>query len=364
MSVEALSVRAVDARLIRVSMRRPLHTSAARVTHAPLVLLDLHTDQGVTGRAYLFCYLEALGRAVVGLARDTAPLLVGRSGQPGAVRRTLTSAFRLAGVGGPTAMLLSGLDMACWDALALAAELPLVRLLGAEPRPVPAYNSNGLGLAAPEAVAREATELAAEGMPAVKLRLGRPDSDADLAAVEAVRHALPDDVHLMGDFNQALSLPDALERCRQLDDLGLAWIEEPIRHDDYTGTAELAAALRTPIQIGENFTGPRAMSVALSARACDLVMPDPDRIGGITGWLHAVALADMAAVPMSTHLYPEVCAHLLAATPTAHWLEYVDWANPILREPLDVSTGTATPSERAGVGLEWDEDAVARYRAA
>jgi len=180
-SVEALTVRAVDARLIRVPMRRPLHTSAARVTHAPLVLLDLHTDQGVTGRAYLFCYLEALGRAVVGLARDTAPLLVGRSGQPGAVRRTLTSAFRLAGVGGPTAMLLSGLDMACWDALALAAELPLVRLLGAEPRP---------------------------------------------------------------------------------------------------------------------------------------------------------------------------------------WLEYVDWANPILREPLDVSTGTATPSERAGVGLEWDEDAVARYRAA
>jgi mandelate racemase len=363
-SSDALTVRAVDARLVRVPMRRPLHTSADTVTHAPLVLLDLHTDQGVTGRAYLFCYREALGHAVVGLVRDTVPLLVGRSAQPDPVRRTLAAAFRLAGTGGTTAMLFSGLDMACWDALAVAAGLPLVRLVGAEPRPVPAYNSNGLGLADPDAVAREATELAGEGMTAATLRLGRPDARSDVATVEAVRRALGEDFDLIGDFNQALNLPDALERCRALDDHGLTWIEEPIRHDDYAGTAELAAVLRTPIQIGENFAGPRAMSAALSARACDLVMPDPDRIGGITGWLHAAALADVAGTPMSNHLYPEVCAHLLAATPTAHWLEYVDWANPILCEPLVPSAGAVTPSERPGVGIAWDEDAVSRYRAA
>ena len=92
---------------------------------------------------------------------------------------------------------------------------------------------------------------------------------------------------LMSDYNQALSANAARERCRQLDDEGLAWIEEPVRHDDYATSAELAAQLRTPVQIGENFTGPRAMSAALANNASNLVMPDEDRIGGVSGWLAA-----------------------------------------------------------------------------
>jgi mandelate racemase len=155
---------------------------------------------------------------------------------------------------------------------------------------------------------------------------------------------------------------EAHERCRALDDLGLHWIEEPIRHDAYTESARLADVLRTPVQIGENFAGPRAMSLALGHRACDLVMPDLERIGGVSGWTTAAALADVAGVPMSSHLFPEFSAHLLAATPTAHWLEYVDWADPILRDPLRVVDGHATPPDRPGAGIEWDTDAVARYR--
>ncbi|MGH3392242.1 MAG: enolase C-terminal domain-like protein, partial [Actinomadura sp.] len=124
----------------------------------------------------------------------------------------------------------------------------------------------------------------------------------------------------------------------------------------------LAAELRTPVQIGENFAGPRAMSLALEHRASDLVMPDLERIGGVSGWLAAATLADMAGIPMSSHLYPEVSAHLLAATPTAHWLEYVDWANPILQEPLRIVDGHATPPDLPGNGLAWDAAAVARYR--
>ena len=128
--------------------------------------------------------------------------------------------------------------------------------------------------------------------------------------------------------------------------------------------AELSSMLRTPVQIGENFAGPRAMATALAHRASDLVMPDVDRIGGVTGWLEATALAEVAGVPVSNDLYPEVSAHLLASTPTAHWLEYVDWAAPILVEPLAVSGGAVSPPERPGSGVQWDEDAVARYRVA
>jgi mandelate racemase len=357
-----LTVRSLEARLVRVPMRRPLGTSAARVTDAPLVLLDLRTAEGVTGRSYLFCYLEAVGHAVVALADGMNDLLAGTAADPAALRRALTAHTRLVGATGPIASVLTGLDVAAWDALAVAAGLPLVRLLGAAPQPIPAYNSNGLGLVAPATVATEAVELVEEGFTAVKVRLGRTRAADDLAAVRAVRGAVGTEIAVMADFNQALSLPQARRRCRLLDDEGLAWIEEPIRHDDYTGTAELAAALRTPVQIGENFAGPRALAAATAARAADLVMPDLDRIGGVTGWLAAAAIADAAGVPMSSHLYPEVSAHLLAATPTAHWLEYVDWATPVLAEPPPVVDGAVRAPEEAGSGLRWDEEAVAHYR--
>ena len=166
----------------------------------------------------------------------------------------------------------------------------------------------------------------------------------------------------MVDFNQALTVAEAKLRCRALDGEGIYWIEEPIRHDEYSGAAELAAETVTPIQIGENFSGPQAMATALDAGACDYVMPDLERIGGVTGWRHAAGLAAAHGIEMSSHLFPEVSAHLLAATPTAHWLEYVDWAAPLLREPLQIKDGYALVPDRPGNGLAWDDAAVARYR--
>ncbi|HEY4017937.1 MAG TPA: enolase C-terminal domain-like protein [Pseudonocardiaceae bacterium] len=358
-----MDVRSVEASLVLVPMRRALGTSAARVTEAPLLLIDLHTREGVTGRAYLFCYRESVGQAALAVVRDVDAALAGLPAAPTTVRRALAARFKLVGVRGIVSMVLAGVDIACWDALAIAAGLPLARLLGATSRPIPAYNSNGLGLIEPAAAADEALELVAEGFRAIKMRLGRPGPADDLAAVRAVRAAIGPDIALMADYNQALGLIEARERCRALDDEGLAWIEEPVRHDDYPANAELTATLRTPVQIGENFAGPRAMADALRHGASDLVMPDLDRIGGVTGWQQAAALADVADIPLSSHLYPEPSVHLLAASPTAHWLEYVDWAVPILREPLRIVDGHATPPDRPGNGLMWNADAVERYRA-
>jgi mandelate racemase len=333
-----------------------------RITEAPLVLVDLQTEEGITGRAYLFCYLEPAGHATIALIRDVSTVLGGTVAAPAAVRQALEARFKLLGVRGLVSAVLAGVDVACWDALAIAAGLPLARMLGATMRPTLAYNSNGLGLLDPHAAADEALELVAEGFRAIKMRLGRPSGREDLGAVRAVRAAIPSDVALMADYNQALSLSAARERCRPLDDEGLYWIEEPVRHDDYAASAELAALLRTPVQIGENFAGPRAMSVALARGASDLVMPDLERIGGVSGWLGAAALADAAGTEMSSHLYPEVSAHLLAATPVAHWIEYVDWADPILDQPLKVIDGRVTPPDRPGAGLTWNAEAVARFR--
>jgi len=147
-----------------------------------------------------------------------------------------------------------------------------------------------------------------------------------------------------------------------LDDENIFWLEEPIRHDDYAGSARLVRELNTPVQIGENFSEASAMATALAAGACDYVMPDLERIGGVSGWQRAAALAAVHRIEMSSHLFPEVSAHLLAAMPTCHFLEYVDWADKILQEPLRIADGLAVVSDRPGNGLSWDAAAVDRYR--
>jgi len=235
---------------------------------------------------------------------------------------------------------VAGVDMAAWDALARAAAVPLCVLLGGSIGPVPAYNSNGLWLRPPGELATEAVQLRDEGgFKGLKLRLGRQHLRDDVLAIEAVREAVGTDMSLMIDFNQALPFGDALERCHAIDNLGLAWIEEPIVYDNLEGYARLAAELKTPIQIGENFYGPRALFTALQMKACDYVMPDFMRIGGVSGWIRAAAIAGAAGIPISTHLYPEVGAHLLRVTETAHWLEWQDWANPVLQQPYQIQDG-------------------------
>jgi len=193
--------------------------------------------------------------------------------------------------------------------------------------------------------------------------VGRAFAADDLAAVRRVRAAVGDRITLVADYNQGLDLGEALQRCRALDGEGLTWIEEPMRYDDLTGHARLARDIGTPVMLGENFYGPRAMHEAIQAQACDLVMPDLMRIGGVTGWLQAAAIADAAGLPMSSHLYPEVSGHLLRVTPTRHWLEWQDWAHPVLARPFEVRSGELYLPDVPGNGLEWDEEAVAHYAA-
>jgi len=332
---------------------------------AALLLVDVDTEEGVTGRSYLFCYLPAAAPAISTMLGEVERTVKGDRIAPDELWAKLARRFKLIGVQGIVRMAMAGFDVACWDALAVAAGKPLVTLLGGAPRRVQAYNSNGLGLMAPEAAADEAEKLLEGGFRAVKLRLGYPTLAADLAAVRAVRKRLPDSVELMVDYNQALTFVQALERGRALDSEGVAWIEEPIRHDDFRNCAELAATLATPIQIGENFSLPEQMQEAILAKACDLVMPDLERIGGVSGWLRAALLAQQHKKPMSSHLFPETSAHLLAAvTHTCHYLEYVDWANPILEEPLKIVGGEAVIPNRSGGGVSWNEEAVKRYRMA
>jgi mandelate racemase len=360
MQLASLTFKSLRARPVVLELKRPVAARIATIKEWPLVLIDLQTEEGIVGRSYLEPYVVKAMRYLIAALHDLGDMLKGRRIAPFELYDAARKSLHFVGYEGLSLIAVSGLDMAAWDALAKAAGAPLCVLLGGSVGPVKSYNSNGLWLRPPDEVAAEAIELRDEGgFTGLKLRLGRERVRDDLATIAAVRNAVGDDMHLMVDFNQGLDLAEALQRCHSIDDLGLAWIEEPIVYDNLDGLAQLTAELKTPIQIGENFYGPRELHKALQKKACDLVMPDFMRIGGVTGWVRAAAIAAAAGVPMSTHLYPEVAAHVMRVTETAHWLEWQDWADPILQKPYDIKDGLLHIPDVPGVGLEWDEDAVA-----
>lgn len=360
---EKLTLKSVEVRAVAVPLRRPVVSKVGLFSEWPVILIDLKTEQGVIGRSYLEPYLKNAARSVVPIIEDLAAAYSGKALAPLDVFQISRRSLNLIGYEGVTMIAVSGFDMAIWDALAKAAGVPLAVLLGGSCAPVPAYNSNGLWLIDVERLTAEAHELVAEGgFKGLKLRLGRERLADDLAAIREVRAGAGADIKLMVDFNQGLTLGDALQRCHALDDQGLYWFEEPITYDNIAGYAQLARELDTPLQIGENFYGPRALDQAIRAKACDYVMPDLMRIGGVSGWLRAAPIAAAAGIQVSTHLYPEVAAHLMRVTETAHWLEWQDWADPILKEPFTVKDGLIQIPDRPGIGIEWDEAAVQRYR--
>lgn len=357
-------IRNINARAVKVPVNRPPMSASGAIPHATLVLVDVETDAGLTGRAYLFTFNAGMLKPVVETVRGVADLYRGEAVAPADLDAKVRGRLRLLDTPGLLGLALNGIDQALWDVAAQARGVPLAVLLGGSVRPIRAYNSCGLWIQPAAAAADDAEKLVAEGgYDAIKMRVGRASFADDLAAVRAVRKRVGDAMIVMCDFNQSLTVAEAIKRGRALDDEGLYWIEEPTRHDDYEGYAKICHEVRTPIQTGENLLNTFEFVQALQARSLDYVMPDIQRIGGVTGWLRAAALAQAHGIEMSSHLFPEYSAHVLAVTPTAHYLEYMDWANAVLAEPMRIEKGFAHIPNRPGSGVHWDEAAVKRYLA-
>jgi mandelate racemase len=356
-----MKIRELRVRAVRVPLQPPHQTASGTLTESPLVLVDVVTDEGATGHGMIFTYTPAALKPTAEFVKNLEPLVLGEELAPAAIEQKLARRFRLLGTQGLVGMALAAVDMALWDALARSQGMPLVRLLGGAPKPVPAYGAVGYDGAAESA--RVAEEWARRGFLGIKAKIGYPTVREDLEVVRAIRGAAGEETAIMVDYNQSLTPAEAVKRLRALEGEGLTWVEEPVLAHDYQGHAAVAREIRTPIQCGENWWGALDMRHAIEARASDFMMADVMKIGGVTGWLRAAALAQAHAIPLSNHLWPELSAQLLCATPAAHWLEYADWWNPILAEPLRVENGYAVCSEAAGSGVEWDEAAVSRFGA-
>ena len=214
----ALTVRGLGVHAVDVPMNRPLKTGGGEVGSAAMVLIDLLTEEGITGCSYLFCPTPIVLEPLAKLLSKLAPLIEGDLLAPLEIEQKLQKTFRLLGPQGLSVMAMAGIDMAAWDALAKSCEMPLVRLLGGKSCRIPAYNSCGLGMIGPERAAVEAQELLAPGFGALKIRLGYQELKTDLEVVRAVRDAVGEDVVLMSDYNQSLSVAEASRRAAALDE--------------------------------------------------------------------------------------------------------------------------------------------------
>ena len=358
MSQTTPAIRGVKARAVVVPLKRPVKNAFGLIDAGPLVLIDVETDQGVTGRSYIFAYTRLTLKSLVLLIEEIGRDLVGKAIAPFDLMAAMDAKFRLLGWQGLVGMAVSGLDMAFWDALGQVAGKPIVELLGGSARPIRAYDSYGVvDPAADERALRHSLE---QGFRGIKIKGGDGDAANDERVVKGVRALLGPDIALMIDFNQSLDPAEATRRIARLAPYDLTWIEEPVPQENLSGHAKVRATSPTPIQAGENWWFPRGFAEAIAAEASDFIMPDLMKVGGVTGWLAVAAQAEAASIPMSSHLFAEASAHMLAVTPTAHWLELLDFAGAILADPVRVADGTLT-ARGPGLGIGWNEAAVAKY---
>jgi mandelate racemase len=358
MSTTTPAIRSVKARAVIAPISRPVKNAFGVIEAAPLVLIDVETDQGVTGRSYIFAYAKLTLKPLVYLIEEIGRDLTGKAVAPYDLMAQMDAKFRLLSWQGLVGMAVSGLDMAFYDALGQAAGQPLAQLLGGSPRPMRAYDS--YGVVDPVADEKDLKRSLDQGFRGIKIKGGDGDAANDERMVKGVRKLIGPDIALMIDFNQSLGPAEAISRIARLAPYDLHWVEEPVAQENLQGLAAVRRESSISIQAGENWWFPRGFAEAIAAGASDFIMPDLMKVGGVTGWMRVAAQAEAASIPMSSHLFAEASAHMLAVTPTAHWLEVLDLGRAILAEPIEIVDGAIT-ARGHGLGLVWDEAAVAKY---
>lgn len=362
-AVEAGRIVDVEATLLSFAVDPPFRAAVGVFPSVEIVLTELRTAGGVHGVGYAFAFRRDDAVALAGLVRSLGARLAGRDAVAVAANwQWMWREVAFLGQTGAASGAIAALDLCGWDVLGKCAGLPLHRLLGGARESIPSYGSGGSLALATHDLVREMEGFVAAGHRAVKLKLGHGRS-ADLARITAVRHALGSETRLIVDGNQQWDAKAARAMADALAPFEPWWLEEPIPAADLEGYAELRAASRVPIATGETNFGAREFDRLLARRGADILMPNLQRVGGITPWLGIAAAAALRDVPIASHVFAEVNAHLLCAIPNGLTLEMVPWWPRLFVETLTVEDGMVRPPQGAGLGLTPDRDLVARHRA-
>jgi L-alanine-DL-glutamate epimerase-like enolase superfamily enzyme len=357
------SMKIIDLRTtaVRLPLAEPLGNATATITTLSCLVVDLLTDEGAAGENLIFTIRPEqlpLLDAMVHVLRDA---VVGRD--PDDTEAFFQDAWRrinFIGFAGVSIMGISAIEGAMWDLRGKRAGLSISRLLGRARGTIPAYASSGLWLTQDIAsLTRQAAGFVEKGFKAMKLRLAG-NTEIDIARVAAVRNAIGEKIGLMVDANQALSPGDAIRLGQALEPYDIAWFEEPVPAHALDQSAMVASALSVPIASGENEYTRYGFRRMIEAKAASILMPDLQRVGGVSEFSRVGALAASFDLPISSHLFPEMSLQLLGHVPTAHSLEHVDWFAPLYKEQIALKDGIAEIPDTPGWGFTIDRDSIKR----
>jgi L-alanine-DL-glutamate epimerase-like enolase superfamily enzyme len=357
-----MKVIAVETQVVPVRLEKPIGSALGRIERFGCILVTLRTDAGIDGENLVFTLHDRRTEVLRKMVDELADLVIGRDA--GHIADFWARAWKdinFFGHKGIPVMAISALDGAMWDALGKASGLPLYRLLGGATTTVPAYQSAGLWLSAStDELVAEAGRFKAQGFKAMKMRLGSPDPNTDIARVKAVREAIGPGVKLMADANQGLNEAQAIRLGRGLEEFDLTWFEEPLPAWDLDGLARVAAALDTPIASGETEYTRYGFRRMLELRTADILMPDLQRVGGVSEFMRVGHMAESFDVTVSSHLFPETSVQVLGALSNAIYLEYMPWFSQLYNEQLEFKDGDAVVPERPGWGFTFNREYIRR----
>jgi L-alanine-DL-glutamate epimerase-like enolase superfamily enzyme len=361
----AVNITGVNVAVLQVPVEHAYMAAGRRVEGNWHVLARVTTDDGIEGIGYIVSNRGDLVRVVGEATRELGAHLIGAH-----VLEAEAAWARLAGLGGWTGpggllhIAIAPLDIALWDAAGKTLGQPLYRLLGGYRDRVPAYASDRLWYSLSlDELAESASQHVMSGYRAVKLRLGkeaRPEGEVE--RVRVVRQAVGADIRVLVDATESWDRPRATHTGRLLQEAGIAWLEDPLHHQDLDGLAHVAEVLEIPVAGGEHLYDLNAFKELLQHRAVDIAIIDLARVGGITPWRRIAALAQAHHVPVCGHVIPEIHVHLLSAIPHAFMVENVPRSAAILQQMPALEDGHLVAPKMPGLGFELDETAIKRYR--
>ncbi len=329
-------------------------------------IVRIFTDDGAAGTGYTYTIGQG-GSSIVALLRDhVGPWLIGRDADM--VEELWKGLFfftHATSVGGITAFALAAIDTALWDLRCRKAGLPLHVMAGGAQRRIPIYSTEGGWLHVDtKALVDDALAVKAKGFGGTKIKVGRPHVAEDVARLGAVRAAVGPGFEIMTDANQAFTVSEAIRRARAFEPLDLAWFEEPLPAEDIDGHVRLSNSTSLPIAVGESLYHPSHFREYLQRGACSIVQVDVGRVGGITPWLKTAHLAETFNVMVCPHFLMELHVGLCAAVPNAAWVEYIPQLDDITASRIRIENGHAIPSDKPGIGIEWDWQAIKKMAGA
>ena len=359
-----MALHDIQATHVALPLQTPIRTAIHKIDTIHVLLTEVRDDAGREGFGAAIAFRPEFVEAMKAFVRDVTPLV--RDFPPdeiGAVRQAMLQRINYMGLSGAAIQAVATVDMALWVLLAQRAELPLYKLLGAVTNRLEVYHGHGLWLGnSVVELAAEAHRYVEEGYKAIKLRVGLNDLAADLARVEGVRRAIGDGIVLMVDANQGQDPLYARQLGHALEPYNIFWYEEPVAYTDVQNHARLAAELRVPIATGQSEYLERGMLGYLQAHACQILMPDVCRMGGITGWKKAAALAEAFHTPVSNHMYVEFGAHLQASIPNRTYADTIDWLSPLFQTRIRFEDGLIHLPDEPGIGLQLDRKVIEKHR--